>query len=1390
MRKSIPVWFCLCFALLCAVPAQAQIAFRAASSVASPSVGVSYAGVGTFAFSSSNSDFSPGLPAGTVEGDFLVMVLVRKNGTLMDPPAGWTTLERARSNGQTISAAVFYRFAPASPTAPTLSNATAEIMGARIMGFRGVSQSNPINDSDIDLDTNSNDTQAGDVAGSTVGTSMVVMTGHVNDACTSVSNPSPGSWTQAFMTAGSGGFIATLSAHYRMQTAAGNQSDVTQTRSACTNDDAYGVQFVLNYGGLSIPVPTGTVEGDVMVATIASRPSSTNFTTPVGWTVLANTAATLPGDGITSRMASYWRVATASEPASYTWPFSAASDGVTGSIVSFSGVDTGNPVDVSATTTTPSGYTHSAPSVTTTLANTMLVSSHAFTSSTSGWTAPTGMTEAIDIASHSRPNAVGMSLEINYESLAASGASGTRTATASASGTDAGYGIARALALRPALVEPLADWRMDEFSWNGTAGEVLDSSGNGYHGRAAAVAGPTATTATGSPAYTSGAQSTCRYGQFDSVSAPLPSRTYVQLASFPSQPTRFTYAGWIRSSDITAPNQRILVNDDNQNGWALSLGDGGSGRLRVFNRNVSNSGAVSGDGNNPSCGVFCLDTDNAVSNNTWRYVALTVNTVSQDVELYIFNTSGTRLVQASTKYSGTWTNGSGAVAIGGETAASSEGQNSSFHFRGNIDELQVFGAVLSETQLRTQLQRTRPCSALDHIEFVHDGAALTCTAEPVTVLACASGASCLGASGSQVGGSFTITPTTVSGTQWCADALCATPISGSVAVSTGSVLYLRKPAAGVVRMAGVVNSSASNATIQCRNTATSAFNATTACDVDYATAGLLLNAVSHASCTPQTITLQAVKANDTNTRCVPAFSGINHALSMSLSYLNPASGTRTASFDYVTSSGGATSNVAAMGTGNVTLSNLYWDANATATITNFRYPDVGRVRLNPVLTGSGSTSGLSMSAISGNEFIAAPASFSFSSITAGPIIASTDFSATVTAMNACATPAATPNFGLEAAPESVTLSLGTRVAPSGTSNCSTGPCDGTVSGNVTLPWSNGAATASNLRYSEVGEITLAATLASGNYLLSGLTASGTSPTTGAFIPAYFDTAVTPACGTAFTYSGQPFSVAVTAYNNVGGITRNYSSFTPACSVCSKDVTLSNAGSVTGFNGTNTVTAASFAAGVGTKTTVVYTFPSRLTEPSTIILRAVDSTNSSVNSSGRTEGSTLIRSGRTRLLNASGSELLDLPVPFSVEYWSGASGWQRSTNDVCTGTAGNAVSLDLRDSPSLPPCVGNACANTCVRDTGSPGESAEGCAAAAVATRQYHDASSPGGVFQGNFNLWLKAPGAGNAGVVFLEATVPDWLKFPWVSATPSNPTARAIFGVIRSGPVIYRREAY
>lgn len=192
---------------------------------------------------------------------------------------------------------------------------------------------------------------------------------------------------------------------------------------------------------LTVARPGTAVANDMLIAAISVSANAPTITAPAGWTLVRQTNNT---NNTANALAIYRRIATATDPANFTWTFT-ASTGSAGVMAAFSGVDLQNPIDVENAQTNSSNTAQQAPSLTTTDANEMIVSVHAIASAVT-WTAPAGMTEAAEARSGAL-GAAGESVSVNYVLQAAAGASGTKTATASG---NADRGVGQTLALRPA----------------------------------------------------------------------------------------------------------------------------------------------------------------------------------------------------------------------------------------------------------------------------------------------------------------------------------------------------------------------------------------------------------------------------------------------------------------------------------------------------------------------------------------------------------------------------------------------------------------------------------------------------------------------------------------------------------------------------------------------------------------------------------------------------------------------------------------------------------------------------------------------------------------------------------------------------------------------------
>ena len=539
-------------------------------------------------------------------------------------------------------------------------------------------------------------------------------------------------------------------------------------------------------------------------------------------------------------------------------------------------------------------------------------------------------------------------------------------------------------------------------------------------------------------------------------------------------------------------------------------------------------------------------------------------------------------------------------------------------------------------------------ASLHHLELRHgSGTGLTCTPSTLTVAA-------------------------------CQDAACSTPYTGGVTATltaTGSGTTTNWPSGAAISIAAGSSSTtddfqvttAGSVVLAASGISPAASNATTcnfgspSCTFTAADSGFIFDVLNHVAEVAQTVSVSAVNKASNSLQCVPAFASVSKAVQFTCSTTNPTSGALPVRVGGRALNSANNTASACDATGQpVTLA---FNASGVAS-TTVQYADVGQMLLSARYTGSGSEAGLVMTG--SDSFIAAPASFAFSAITAAPIKAGTGFAATVTARNNAG--ATTANFGRETSPAAVTLGF-TRAQPTGS-----GASNGVFTGSLGA-FSAGVATAGNLVWSEVGLGDLTATLVGASYLGSGLTATGTTGSAGAvgrFIPHHFDVAVTPAC-TSFSYAAQPFNVSVTAKNGLStpGTTFNYDGSAATAPNFAKAATLTDAPAlgVGSFGSTGALAATLFSAGVATSAVPAYSFTSKLTAPQTLVVRATDT--DSVSSAGYAEGSTLLRSGRLRVSNAFGSEKATLAVPVQAQYWSGNT-WVANTADSCTTVAAAAV----------------------------------------------------------------------------------------------------------------------
>jgi len=217
---------------------------------------------------------------------------------------------------------------------------------------------------------------------------------------------------------------------------------------------------------VTISVPSGTINGDVMVANITVYGTTVTFTTPTGWTLVPNltTSGTASGTaGTDVRMNSYYKVAGFSEPASYVFTISAARQ-IAGGITSYTGVNTSSIFDCdgAAQTFTQTTATTNLTATTNTGCTTSFADSHVVaaygiaTQTTVTPTAGSGLTERFERSSGDLLAADATVEQASAEQVAA-GVTGAKTATL---GANAKY-VSHLFTLRSST----HSWRLAAYRW-------------------------------------------------------------------------------------------------------------------------------------------------------------------------------------------------------------------------------------------------------------------------------------------------------------------------------------------------------------------------------------------------------------------------------------------------------------------------------------------------------------------------------------------------------------------------------------------------------------------------------------------------------------------------------------------------------------------------------------------------------------------------------------------------------------------------------------------------------------------------------------------------------------------------------------------------------------
>lgn len=209
---------------------------------------------------------------------------------------------------------------------------------------------------------------------------------------------------------------------------------------------------------------------------------------------------------------------------------------------------------------------------------------------------------------------------------------------------------------------PIHEWRLDECKLTGSNNEIVDSIG-----------GIDGTPMNGLKTDTG---KVCKAGKFDGVD------DYVELPSFPNITQDFSITAWFKTDDRAEIGQRIFADDEsNSSGYAISVGDGGAGRVRFYHRGQSGNGII--------------DSAAVIGNNIWYFMVAVTDVTNGLRHLYIYDENGIELDHQSMAITGVLGIDTGIASIGGET----DNGETANRFIGLIDEVNIYDNVLNSDMI-------------------------------------------------------------------------------------------------------------------------------------------------------------------------------------------------------------------------------------------------------------------------------------------------------------------------------------------------------------------------------------------------------------------------------------------------------------------------------------------------------------------------------------------------------------------------------------------------------------------------------------------------------------------------------------------------------------------